>query len=1172
MSSSEVDFVHLHNHTEYSLLDGVTPLTEGKDKPSPILCELARQGAKGLAITDHGNMYGAVEFYLRCRKAGIKPIIGCEFYMAKGRRTERGGSQKDNGHLTVLSRNAEGYENLMSLSTKAFLEGFYYDPRIDKELLFEHSKGLVVLSGCLKGELAQTLLRGDVPSAVRLAGEMRDRLDKDCFFLEIMDHGLPEQRQALKGILEVHEKTGIPLVATNDCHYPLKSDAAAHDARVCISTGRQIADTNRLRFESHEFYYKGVQEMAKTFHFAPESLANTVRIADMCSLEIDTKTMHLPDFPIPTGFTQDSYLEKLCREGLSRLGVSGREDYEKRLSYELSVIKRMGFSGYFLIVWDFIRYAKQNGIPVGPGRGSGAGSLVSYSLDITTIDPIQHRLLFERFLNPDRKSMPDLDIDFSDTGRTKVIEYVRNKYGATNVAQIITFGSMGAKAVIRDVGRVLGVPLPEVDRIAKMIPSAPGMTLAKALESNPDFAAASQEPQTRKLLELAKRLEGLKRHTGVHAAGIVITKEHVWKYSPLARGSSEVVTTQYDGDILPMLGLLKMDFLGLRNLSVIAGAVELIRGRKGPSFDIAKIPMNDVKTYELLASGRALGVFQLDSEGMRELLRRLKPTTFEDISAVIALYRPGPMQSGMLDLFVERKHGKTKIRHDHPKLADLLQDTYGCIVYQEQVMEIAKALAGFTPGEADGLRKAMGKKIAEEMDKLRGKFVDGCKAGGVAEKIAQKIYDQIEKFGGYGFNKSHTVAYGTVSYQTAYLKTNFPLEYFTSLLTSEIGHSAVDAEGKENKLVTYLEDAKAFGIRILNTDVQRSLGPFSIEDDAIRFGLLAVKNVGSGAAESLIAARKDGPFRSLDDLCRRVDLHSANRKTLESLIKAGAMDSFFPGMPAGAARSRMMAELDETMSRQNRIKEDLAKGQGLLFGSETSAAAADAPKTASQAAEPWHEHDLLKNEKEVLGFFLSGHPLMRYKGVLSCVATHRISELSPSTPQPVRLAGYISSVRKLTTKKNELMARVQLEDLTGEIPLIVFPKTYAQISQRIKTDSIVVVSGELQYNANLKDEDQEARPELRVRDILPIDEAVSHYARRLTLRFSTTGLEETFVEELRRILRKYPGSIPVRLKLETPAHGEHWVETEDTVALDMRLFPDLERLLGDKAWKIESGS
>ncbi|MBI5243983.1 MAG: DNA polymerase III subunit alpha [Elusimicrobia bacterium] len=1167
-----MDFVHLHNHTEYSLLDGMTRISGEKDKPSDLLVNLSKQGARGVAITDHGNLFGAIEFYLRCRKAGLKPIIGCEMYMAKGSRREKGGSQKDNRHITVLARSIEGYRNLMALSSKAYIEGYYYDPRIDKELLAEHAKGLIVLSGCLKGELAQTLLGGDLDGACRLAAEYRDFLEKDCFYLEIMDHGIQAQKEALKGLIEVHEKTKIPLVATNDNHYALKADAVAHDAHLCIRTGGLISDTSRFRFDSHEFYFKSPHEMAKTFHFSPESLSNTVRIAEMCNVDIPMNKLHLPDFPVPEGATQDSHLEQLCREGLRRLGLSGQEAYEKRLSYELEVIKKMGFSGYFLIVWDFIRYAKENGVPVGPGRGSGAGSLVSYSLNITAVDPLRYKLLFERFLNPDRRSMPDLDIDFSDTGREKVIEYVRGKYGEDNVAQIVTYGSMKAKLVVRDVGRVLGMPIPEVDRIAKLIPGGPDVTLAKALAESPELASAAKSPDVKRLLDLAHRLEGLKRHTGVHAAGIVITKDVVWKYAPLAKGSSDVVMTQYDGDVLPMLGLLKMDFLGLRNLTVIAGAVDLVRARSDKDFDVTKVPMDDPKTYEMLAAGHALGVFQLDSEGIRALLRRIRPTNFEDISAAIALYRPGPMKAGMLDLFVERKHGK-KVKNDHPKLEPILKDTYGCIVYQEQVMEIAKSLAGFTPGEADVLRKAMGKKIPEEMERQRGHFVEGCRKNGIAEKLANKIYDQIDKFGGYGFNKSHTVAYGMLAYQTAYLKANHPLEFFTALLTSEIGHSAVDVEGKENKLVTYIADAGGTGIQVLAPDMQSSNPAFSIEGPSIRFGLLAVKNVGQGAAESIVAARGDKPFASLDDFCRRVDMRAVNRKTIESLIKAGAMDSMAPGVPMGEARARLSAALEETMERQARVKEDLSRGQGLLFSVETASAPSNGDAAALTAgARAWHEHTVLQHEREVLGFYLSGHPLVRFKDFLSCAATHEIAALNAQITQPVRLAGLIASVKKLTTRKGEMMARIVLEDLSGEIPIIVFPKVFASYGQLLKANEIVAVVGTISARGDFRGEGGTQELELRAEEILPIRSAITRHAGRLVLRLAAAGIEESFLEELRKILRKYPGRIPIHFRLQTPAHGELVLESEESAAFDETLLEELGRLLGEKAWQIESGS
>ncbi|TPW20795.1 MAG: DNA polymerase III subunit alpha, partial [Elusimicrobia bacterium] len=1092
-------------------------------------------------------------------------------------RLEKSGSQKENCHLTVLARNFEGYQNLMALSSKGFLEGYYYDPRIDKEILAQHAKGLIVLSGCLKSEVNQLITGGDLKGATKLVMEYRDLLEPGAFYLEIMDHGLEKQKQVVKAMLEIHEKTKLPLVATNDCHYANKEDHTAHDARLCIATGRKLADTQRLTFESHEFYFKSGAEMAKIFHFAPEAVENTVRIAEMCALTIPMKTS-MPRFPTPEGLPEEVYLERLTREGLARLGRDQDPAYLERLAYELGVIRKMGFSGYFLIVWDFIKYAKESGIPVGPGRGSGAGALVCYTLGITAVDPIRHKLLFERFLNPDRISMPDLDIDFSDRGRPQVIDYVRKKYGAENVALIVTFGSLGAKTAIRDVGRILDYPLAEVDKLAKLIPVGPDVTLHRSLETVPELQEAAKNPEAKKLLDLAKKLEGLKRHTGVHAAGVVITPEPVVKYAPLSKSArSDDVTTQYDGDWLPKLGLLKMDFLGLRNLSILEDAVALVRKRHDPAFDPYLVPEGDEKTYKLLQSGRALGVFQLDSEGMRDLLKRLKPTTFEDISAVIALYRPGPMGSGMLDDFVARKHG-AKVKYDQAKLEPILKDTYGCMVYQEQVMEISKSLAGFTAGMADGLRKAMGKKVPEEIEKLRGDFVKGCAKNDIAEKVADKIYDQMAKFGGYGFNKSHTVAYGTVSYQTAFLKANYPVEYFTALLTSEIGHSAIDVEGKENKLVTYLDDAEAFGLSVLGPDVNRSDVAFSIEDapagPVIRFGLTAVKNVGANAAESVAKARAEGgPFASLDDLCRRVDLKAVNKRALESLVKSGSLDAMMPGLPITESRARLMHSLEETVGRQSAVKEDLARGQGLLFGTDLPAARTpETPANGQGVLEPWHEHDLLKAEREVLGFYLSGHPLVRCKDLLATVATHQISALTQPADK-VRLAGMIATVKKVITKKGDAMARCVLEDLTGELPMIVFPRAYAQVQTQLRSNAMVCVTGRIQLATDMRaEEGAPAAPEMVVEEVMPLDMAVSRFARSLTLRLNKAGLEDSLLAEVKVALERNPGRIPVLIRLEAAVGAPTLIETDEKVALTDGLFEQLGKILGDKAWKIESAS
>ncbi len=1166
---SKPEFVHLHNHSEYSLMDGVIRLTDAKGNASQALKDLAASGAKGFAVTDHGNMYGAVEFYSAAKSVGLKAIIGCEMYISKGTRFDRGHSQKENCHLTVLAKNFEGYQNLMELCSIAFKEGYYYDPRIDKEILAKHSKGLIILSGCLKSELNQSILSGDPAQSEKLVAWFRDNLEPDSFYLEIMDHGLEKQRQVTQALLELSRRTAIPLVATNDCHYAVKTDNDAHDARVCIATGRKLADVERLKFESHEFYIKSPEEMHSLFAFAPESLSSTLKIAEMCNLKIPMDQMLLPEFKVPEGFTQDSYLEHLCLEGLKeRLRGVLRADYKERLDYELGVIKRMGFSGYFLIVWDFIKFARSNGISVGPGRGSGAGALVAYTLRITNADPLQHKLLFERFLNPDRKSMPDLDIDFADTGRERVIQYVRQKYGEDCVAQIITFGSLGAKLVVRDVGRVLDMPLSRIDEIAKKIPAGPNVRLHEAMQT-PELAELAKDPQVARLLELSLKLEGLKRHTGVHAAGTLITKEPVVRYSPLAKGAkSDVVTTQYDGDWCPKLGLLKVDFLGLRTLSIIDDAAKFVRERHDPKFDIDLIPMDDAKTYEMLRTAKSLAVFQLDSQGIRDLLYRIKPTVFEDIVSLIALFRPGPMQSGMLDMFVDRKHGREEVAYDHPLMEAVLKDTYGCMVFQEQVMEISKKLAGFTPGEADGLRKAMGKKIPEELEKMRDKFVKGGAVNKVSPRIANKIYDQMVKFGGYGFNKSHSVAYGIVAYQTAYLKTNYPIEFMTAVATSEIGHSSIGAEDKENKLVTYLEEAKRMGIRVLPPDVNKSEARFDIQDGAIRFGLLAVKNVGSGAADSIVKAARASPFTGLDDFASRVDLHAINKKAIESLIKAGAMDCLRPAESAPAARARLLPAVDEAVGRQQRVKADLDKGQGLLFGASTGAISDPAP-AAAPAMKPLSEHDTLTFEREVLGFYFSGHPLLGVTARLKAAATHEVSRLTPAVTVPVRVAGMISKTRKMVSKKTgEPWAIVTLEDLTGEVALLCFPRIYAAgLAHMVKVGAFVAATGRLSFRG---EESEGSAGEIIVDEMIPLDIAVSRFAKRLRLKCDA-GVGTEKLEALRDALEAHRGPCAVVLEQEAP-EGVSILEVGQCVAISQPLFDAVEAILGQNCWRIDAGN
>lgn len=1165
---THAEFVHLHNHTEYSLLDGACRLTDDKGKPAELLQVIAKEfKMPALAITDHGNMYGAIEFYSACRDAGIKPIIGCEVYVAPGSRFdktyEKGGGSALYHHLTLLAKDMTGYQNLMELVSKGFLEGFYYKPRIDRELLERHHEGLIALSGCLAGEVASALLKEKPDEAARAAQWYRDLLGPGNYYLEVMDNGLEEQKRIIPGLMELATTTGVPLVATNDCHYLRKTDAYDQDILLCIGTGKTFDDPNRLKFSSDQFYYRSPQDMQALFSYIPAALKNTLTIAEQCNLEIRFDQLLLPHYPVPDGTTADVYLEKLCRAGLTKRYGTVTEQHESRLKHELGIINRMGFAAYFLIVWDFIHYAKSHGIPVGPGRGSGAGSIVAYTLGITDICPLHYGLLFERFLNPDRRSMPDLDIDFADTGRDRVIEYVINKYGAENCAQIITFGSMQARLVVRDVGRVMGFTPQETDRIAKLIPF--GSSIAAALDTTAELKTIARDDRVSRLLATSQKLEGLKRHTGVHAAGMVIANERITKYSPLAKGAKDVVTTQYDGTILPKLGLLKVDFLGLRTLTVIDDAIRLIRLHH-PDFDIEQVALDDKPAFDLFHAARTLGVFQLESKGMRDLLRKLVPTTLEDVIALISLYRPGPMGSGMIDDFVARKHGKTKVKYDHPVLEPILKDTYGVILYQEQVMRIATDMAGFTAGQADGLRKAMGKKIPEEIEKQRGNFVAGAEKKGIEKKLADKVFGQIVHFGGYGFNKSHAAAYGMVSYRTAFLKANYPQEYMTALLNAEIGHSAVAKDDEESKIVSYMHDAEAMNIAILPPDIQSSQERFAMEGPAIRFGLVAIKNIGAGAAEAIVQARaQKGPFKDWDDFISRIDTKAANRKALESLIKGGACDCF--GTAYTATRSTLMARLDESLGRAASQQRDEAIGQGMLFD-EAAIRTVAAP--AQVAVAPWSDHDALAQEKEVLGFYLSGHPLSRHAHDLIAYAQYRLDKLPPGaadtrTAPLVRLAGMIASAKKMVTKeKKDPYARFKLEDLHGEVEAVVFPKSYANgLARYIVPNAVVVVKGKLSG--------REGGTELLVEEIMSLDEA----KQRLTpligaihLKIATPGLDDELVGKIKKILEAHQGTTAVVLDVAVTGHGEYHIETGMTVAFTPQFTRDIELLLGEESWEV----
>lgn len=1152
-------FVHLHNHSEYSLLDGMLRITNLDGKPSSFLKNIYQQGVRSLAVTDHGNMYGAVDFYNNAKAVGIKPIIGCELYITAGPRTDKNkDSGYEYGHITALVENNKGYENLVEMLSLANIEGFYRHPRIDFELLEKYKEGIIFLSGCLHSLVAYNCAKGEMKKALDYAGRFKDILGSENFYLEIMDHGIEEEKAALKGLLEISKKTGLSLVATNDCHYEKKEDWFAHDVHICISTNSLLSDENRLKMNTKELYFKSPQEMAALFSWAPESLTNTVKIAQRCHVEIKKDKIYLPSFSVPEKYSQNNvdekeaqfqYLRDLCYGNLEKKLKDFSQKYKDRLEFELGVIKKMGFASYFLIVMDFIKYARENGVPVGPGRGSGAGALVAYALEITKIDPLEHDLLFERFLNPERASMPDLDIDFSDTGREKVIEYVKKKYGEKNVANIITYGSIMAKTAVKDVGRVMGFSASDTLAITKLIPG--NYTLTQALEEIEELKKLKNKQEYAKLFEVAHKIEGLRRHTGVHAAGVLITAKPVMKYAPLAVRDN-VITTQYDGNVLTELGLLKVDFLGLRTLSVIDEAVKEIR-IKNPKFDIDKIPFNDKKTFELLCRGETTGVFQLESEGMRRLVKNLKPSVFPDISALVALYRPGPLQSGMVEHFVNRKHGKEKIVYDHPMLESILKDTYGNIVYQEQVMEIAKKLAGFTPGEADKLRKAMGKKIMDVMEKEREHFVKGCLSNNIPKKTAEKIFSAMVKFAEYGFNKSHSVAYAALSYQTAYLKANYPVEFMAALLTSEIGHNALNTSA-ENKIVTYIEEADRMGIKVLPVDINKSFPKFKIEDSNIRFALMAVKNIGEGVAEEIAAERgKNGIYKSAADFISRNNSKQFNKRVLESLAKAGALDSLYP--KEEKIETKRAAALDDMSGGTEKLLENFS--QGSLF------------QTAEK--KKLSEHEILKNEKEVLGFYYSSHPLASLKKYVKMVSRENISQISSDTSyrdSSVRVSGIINQIKPIKTKKNEQMCKFVLEDLSGEIWIFVSPKKMPEASKYLNIDSMVTVTGKVK--AGFKPEDPQ---EISLDEICGLECALAKYGKSLVIFLNgkaVMGEEEKDLKPLLKVFEKHRGSMPVFFKVDSINKESYLLETDFRVEFTGELFSELDSCVGGNSWQIES--
>jgi DNA polymerase-3 subunit alpha len=1126
VSASSRPFVHLHNHSDFSLLDGASRVDD-------IVGLASRYGMPAVALTDHGNMFGAVNFYKAAKKSGVKPILGCEIYVAPKSRFDKSpnGSVSDtNNHLVLLAETNEGYKNLVQLVTAGYLEGFYYKPRIDKELLARHSKGLIGLSACLKGEVPQAALRGDEAGAMRAAGVYRDILGEGNFFLEIQDHalGLEDEKTVNTNLMALARKEGIPTVATNDCHYISREDAAAHDILLCIGTGKKSSDQGRMRYPGDQFYFKSSEEMAALFTSYPETYDNTYRIADRVSLDLERDGFQLPRFQVPEGATADSYFERVAWEGFrdrwrthgtaaEALGRFSLSDYEDRLRREISMIQEMGFPSYFLIVWDFIRFAKEKGIPVGPGRGSAAGSLVAYALRITDIDPLEHDLLFERFLNPERVSMPDIDIDFCEARRGEVIDYVTTKYGRDNVAQIITFGTMKAKAVIRDVGRVLDIPYAEVDKIAKLIPATLDATLEKALKEVPQLTEAmNADPRVQQLVDTAKRLEGVSRHASTHAAGVVIAPEPLTEFLPLYRGSKGEITTQYDMRNCEDIGLLKMDFLGLRTLTLIDNCRKMIARDLGVEIDLDTLPLDDRKSYELFSRGDTFGVFQFESEGMRDILRRFKPEKLSDLTALNALYRPGPIRSGMIDDFIDRKWGKVSVRYEHPLLKPILEDTLGVIVYQEQVMQIASALAGFTLGEADILRRAMGKKKAEVMQAQREKFMKGASATRIPEKKASKIFDLMEHFAGYGFNRSHSAAYALVAYQTAYLKANYPVYFMAALLTSE--------KTNTDKVVQYMNACRDMGIAVLPPDINESELDFAVVEGKIRFGLAAVKNVGAGAIESILAARKKvSPFRSLTRLCEEVDLRLVNKRVLESLVKSGSFDSF------GVRRSQLVGVVDRALESGQTVQRERESGQGSLFG-DLSALRRDSDDERYPDVPEWDQPEKLSHEKATLGFFLSGHPLESYREVMSSFASSDTRTLpSLAEEKEVSIAGLIGGIRSLRTRKGDAMAVFRLEDEHGSAEVVVFPDLYREAFGILSNDVAVLVTG--------KPEAGEDAGKVLASKIVLLDEVRQRAATSLTVRISLDSFFEDTLPHLRELLEQHRGSCPLKFVLSRDGYS-----------------------------------
>ncbi|MCP3177517.1 DNA polymerase III subunit alpha [Desulfuromonas sp. KJ2020] len=1153
------NFVHLHLHSQYSLLDGAIKIGD-------LIARAREYKMPALAVTDHGNMFGALEFYSKASAAGIKPIVGCEMYVAPGSRFDKSnarGSSEASYHLVLLCQNLTGYRNLCHLVSAAYREGFYYKPRIDWELLKERNEGLIALTACLGGEIPTLIGMNRMEEAAKRARAMADIFDDNRFFLELQENFLPEQEPVNKGLIQLSQELELPLVATNDCHYLTREDAYAHEVLLCIQTGKTMDDPNRMRFSNNEFYVKTPEEMTQLFRHVPEAISNTVAIAERCNLELDFSTYHFPQYEKPQDKSLDEVLAEDSRKGLDeriadirkiRPDFSAEEEqiYRVRLERELDCIKQMGFPGYFLIVADFINWAKDNSIPVGPGRGSAAGSLVAFAIRITDIDPMPYNLLFERFLNPERISMPDIDVDFCIYGREDVINYVRQKYGEENVAQIITFGTMMAKGVIRDVGRALNMPYGDVDRIAKLIPGVLNITLKEALQQEPKLKElVEKDPKIKELFTIALALEGLTRHASTHAAGVVVTPKPLPEYLPLYTDpKSGGQVTQFPMSYVEKIGLVKFDFLGLKTLTVIDNAVRLIREGKDPQFDLRIIGDDDPDTYRLLSAGETTGVFQLESSGMKELLVKLKPNCFEDVIAICALYRPGPLGSGMVDDFIQRKHGRKAITYDFPQLEAILKDTYGVIVYQEQVMLIAQTLANYSLGGADLLRRAMGKKKPEEMAKQKDLFLKGAKENKLDPKKAEGVFDLMEKFAAYGFNKSHSAAYALVAYHTAYLKAHYPVEFMAALLTEDMENT--------DKVIKNISEVRSMGIEVLPPDINASDRSFTVHGRSIRFGLGAVKGVGTSALESIIEVRREEPYTSLHDFCERVDLRKVNKKVVEALIRCGAFDSL------GGKRAQYMTVLEEAMDIGQKVQREKAMGQESLFGVNEIVSHNGNGYGELPAMDEWPEKVLLGFEKESLGFYITGHPLARHEDTIRRFATCDTSGLQERPDKSeVRVCGIVAGLKELTTKKGDRMAFVTLEDLGGFVEMVVFPETYAASMDLLKSEEPLLVSGTLDVG--------EDTCKLMANEVVSLREVKERQTKKVHFRVSSPGLEENQLRALRGIMERHRGECEPLVHLVIPNRSETTIRPVERlkVAASDQLMEEAEKLFGYKVVTFE---